>query len=138
MMLNHLDDHPPRTRSTTETVTLASGSATVGAGLLSSIVWNQVGDTPIAVFSALVQTGTPTRLVMLGLLFGCGVALLAFRTWNQVWYGHASCVVAVALAWDMLRRLAIQIQPADVLGLAASLYLLVRGFVDVQEGLARR
>jgi hypothetical protein len=133
-----LKPEAPRPRGTTDTVTLASASAIVGAGLLTSLAWSSVSDTPIAVFSALVQTGVPTRLVMLGLLCGCGAALFALRTRNQIWFGRAVSAAAVALAWDMLRRLAIQIQAADVIGLAMALYLLVRGLVDVQEGLSRR
>lgn len=137
MMLTPMEDRPPHARSTSETVTWASSAAIVAGGLLTSFVWGAISPTPIAVFSALVQTGVTTRLVLVGLLFGCGAALFAFRTWNQIWYGHAVCVVAVAVAWEMLRRLAIQIQPADVIGLALSLYLLVRGLVDVQEGIAQ-
>ena len=132
--LSSIEAHERRTRSTSGTVSVASAAVLVCAGLLASAVWSVISPTPIAAFSALVQTGIPTRLVLLGLLFGCGVGLFAFRTRKQVWYGHVLCVVAVAMAWDMLRRLAITISSADVLGLFASGYLLVRGLVDIQEG----
>jgi hypothetical protein len=135
--LSSVEEHARRKPSTSETVSVASAVVIVCSGLLASAVWSLIGPTPIAVFSALVQTGVPTRLVLLGLLFGCGFGLFALRTVKPVWYGHVLCVVAVAMGWDMLRRLAITIQPAEVLGLFASGYLLVRGFVDIQEGYER-
>jgi hypothetical protein len=123
-----------RTRLISPTLNLPSATGLVCGGLVAAALWDYFGETPIEVFSALVQTGVPTRLVLLVLLFACGAGLFAFRTRNQIWYGHVVCVVAVAMAWDMIRRLAIEIQPADVLGLAASLYLLVQGLTEIQTG----
>jgi hypothetical protein len=103
-------------------------------GLLAGVVWSVIGPTLTSVFSALVQTGIPTRLVLLSLFFACGFGLFAFRTANQVWYGHVVCGVALAAGWNLLGMLAVQVQSVYVLALAVAGYMLVRGLVDIQEG----
>jgi hypothetical protein len=105
--------------------------------VVANALWSIVGPTLVAVLSALVQTGIPTRLVLLGLFFAAGFALFALRTVKQVWYGHLACVVALATAWNMIARLAVRIDPTDVLALVGAAYVLVRGLVNIQEGQVR-
>jgi hypothetical protein len=101
-------------------------------GLLAGLVWSLIGPTVMSVFSALVQTGIPTRLVLLSLFFACGFGLFAFRTANQVWYGHAICGLALAAAWNLLGMLAVQVQSVDVLALVAAGCVLMHGLVNIQ------
>jgi hypothetical protein len=116
------------------TVSLASTALTLFAVLVTNALWSVIGPPLIAALSALVQTGITTRLVLFGLFFAGGFGVFVFRTLKQVWYGHVACVVALVTAWNMIGRLAVQIQPADVLALAGTAYVLVRGFVNIQEG----
>jgi hypothetical protein len=76
-----------------DTITWTSAAITLFVVLLVNELWNYIGPDLVAVFSALVQTGITTRLVLLGLFFGLGIAIFALRRWKQVWYGHAVCVV---------------------------------------------
>jgi hypothetical protein len=121
-------------RLLSDTTSLASAALTLFFVFLANGLWSIIGPTLVAVFSALVQTGIPTRLVLLCLFFGGGFGLFAFRTLKQAWYGHVACVIALVTAWNMIARLAIQIQAADVLALVGAGYILVRGFVNIQEG----
>jgi hypothetical protein len=130
-------EEPERTskkRLLSDTTSLASAALTLFFVFVANALWSVIGPTVVAVFSALVQTGITTRLVLLCLFFGCGFGLFAFRTLKQVWYGHVACVIALVTAWNMIGRLAIQIQPADVLALVGAGYILVRGFVNIREG----
>jgi hypothetical protein len=132
------EDHAERTKS------LALGILEPGPVLLTlflvvlaNAVWSITGPTLVAVLSALVQTGNPTRLVLLGLFFAVSFGLFALRTLKQVWYGHLACVVALATAWNMIARLAVRIDPTDVVALVGVAYVLVRGLVNIQEGHVR-
>jgi hypothetical protein len=113
---------------------LALAGFTVVAVILANALWNVVGPTLVEVLSALVQTGVTTRLVLLGLFAAGAFGVFVFRTLLPVWYGRAACVVAVVVAWNMIARLAIQIQAADVVALVGAAYLLVRGLVHIQAG----
>jgi hypothetical protein len=101
---------------------------------LANAVWAVVGPTLVAVLSALVQTGITTRLVLLGLFFAACLGWSAFRRLKPIWYGRVACAVALAVAWNMIARLAVQIQPADVLALVGAAGVLVHGLVNIQEG----
>ena len=101
---------------------------------LASALWNVVGPTLNAVLSALVQTGVTTRLVLLGLFLAGAFGVFTLRMLKQVWYGHAACVVALVVAWNMIARLAIQIQAADVVALAGAACLLVHGLLSIRQG----
>ena len=57
--------------------------------------------------------------------------MFTLRMLKQVWYGHAACVVALVVAWNMIARLAIQIQAADVV-LWRAACLLVHGLLRRQ------
>ena len=103
------------------------------AGLLASAVWSAIGPTLYAVLAALVQTGVTTRLVLLCLFLGGGVALFALRRLKQVWYGRVACVAALAACWQLLASLAVQMQAVDVLALAGAGYILVRGLVNIDQ-----
>ena len=113
--LSSIEAHERRTRSTSGTVSVASAAVLVCAGLLASAVWSVISPTPIAVFSALVQTGIPTRLVLLGLLFGCGVGLFAFRTRTcsaglplrfhlRTYWGSSRPVIFSCADWSTFRK----------------------------------
>jgi hypothetical protein len=123
-----------KTRLLSDTASLGSAALTLFFVFLANALWSAIGPTAVAVFSALVQTGITTRLVLLCLFFAGGFGAFAFRTSKQVWYGHVACVIALVTAWNMIARLAIQIQAADVVALAGAGYVLVRGFVNIQEG----
>jgi hypothetical protein len=101
---------------------------------LCNALWNVIGPTLVAVLSALVQTGVTTRLVLWGLFSAAGFGLFAFKTFKQVWYGHATCVIALVVAWNMIARLAVEIQSGDVAALAGAACVLVHGLVNIQEG----
>jgi hypothetical protein len=113
---------------------LAAAILMLFLGLLASAIWSLISPTPIAVFSALVQTGFVTRLAFLGLFFGGAFGLFTFRTVKRGWSGHVQCIIALATAWSMFERLAVRIQAVDGLALAAAGYLLARGLVSTQEG----
>jgi hypothetical protein len=127
-------ERPSQKHLLSESASVASAALMLASVLPANALWNVIGPTLVEVFSALVQTGITTRVVLLCLFFGCGFGLFVFRTLRQVWYGHAVCVVALVTAWNMIARLAIQIQAADVLALAGAGCILVRGFVNIQEG----
>ncbi len=101
---------------------------------LAIALWNVVGPTLNAVLSALVQTGVTTRLVLLGLFLAGGLGVFTLRLLKQVWYGYAACVIALVVAWNMIARLAIQIQAAEVVALAGAACLLVHGLLNIRRG----
>jgi hypothetical protein len=126
-----------KTRRLPETLTLGWAGLTLLSASAVNAVWSIVGPDLVAVFSALVQTGITTRLVLLGLFFAGGFSVFALRTWKQVWYGHLACVVGLVIAWNMIANLAIEIQGASVVALVAAGFILVRGLVNIQEGRER-
>jgi hypothetical protein len=103
-------------------------------GILTGYAWDRVSPDPIAVFSAVVQTGFPTRVVLLCLFFICACACYLFRTLKRTWYGYLECVAGLTIGWQMIASLAIEIQAHYVIGLVAGGYLLARGLVNVQHG----
>jgi hypothetical protein len=115
---------------------LPSAISMVVLAIIASTIWDRISPDPIAVFSALVQTGVTTRVVLLCLFFVVAFVLYLFRTIKRTWYGYVEAVAGLAIGWEMIASLAIQIQAVSVVALVAGGYLLARGLVNIQEGRA--
>jgi hypothetical protein len=115
-------------------VNLPGAASMVVLAVVASHLWDRVSPEPLAVFSALVQTGFTTRFLLLCLFFVGAFVLYLFRTVRRTWYGYIEAVAGLAIGWEMIASLAIQIQAVSVVALVAGGYLLARGLVNIQEG----